>query len=46
MIKRISDIDPVLGRKFYENKVKNLTKNQKLNIFYLSELEIFNSLDK
>ena len=46
MIKRISDIDPMLGRKFYENRVKNLTKNQKLNIFYLSELEIFNSLDK
>ena len=46
MLKRISDIDPMLGRKIYENKVKTLTKNQKLNLFYLSELEIFNSLEK
>ena len=46
IIKRISDIDPILGRKIYENNIKFLTKNQKLNFFYLSELEVFNSMDK
>lgn len=46
IIKRISDIDPILGRKIYENKVKLLTNNQKLNLFYLSELEVFNSMAK
>lgn len=46
MLKRISDVDPMLGRKIYENRVKSLTKKQKLDLLYLSELELFNSLDK
>ena len=45
-LKRISDIDPVLGRNIYENKSRILTKNQKLNLLYLSELEMFNYVDK
>ena len=45
-LRRISDIDPVLGRNIYENKLKILTKNQKLNLLYLSELEMFNYVDK
>ena len=44
--RRIMDIDPILGNKINQNKVNTLTKNQQLNLFYLSELEIFNSLDK
>ena len=46
MLKRISDVDPMLGRKIYENRVKSLTKKQKLDLLYLSELEILNSMDK
>ena len=44
--KRIMDIDPILGEKINQNKVNTLTKNQNLNMFFLSELEVFNSLDK
>ena len=40
------DIDPILGEKINQNKVNTLTKNQNLNMFFLSELEVFNSLDK
>ncbi len=46
LIKRITDIDPILGNNIYQNKAKILTKKQKLNLFYLSELGVFNSLDK
>ena len=44
--KRIMDIDPILGQKINQNKANTLTKNQQLNIFYLSELDVYNNLDK
>lgn len=44
--RRIMDIDPILGQKINQNKANSLTKNQQLNIFYLSELEVYNNLDK
>lgn len=44
--KRIMDIDPILGKKINQNKANTLTKNQQLNIFYLSELDVYNNLDK
>lgn len=46
MIKRINDIDPILGQKFLENRAKILTKRQQSNLFYLSELEVFDSMNK
>lgn len=45
-IKRVSDIDPILGKNFHENKTRILTDNQKLNLYYLSKLELFNSINK
>lgn len=44
--RRIMDIDPILGQKINQNKANTLTKNQQLNIFYLSELDVYNNLDK
>ena len=44
-IKRITDIDPILGNKIYSNKFRNLTKKQRLNLLYLSELDVFNSVN-
>ena len=44
-IKRITDIDPILGNKIYNNKFRYLTKKQRLNLLYLSELDVFNSLN-
>ena len=44
--RRIMDIDPILGQKINQNKSNTLTKNQQLNIFYLSELDVYNNLDK
>ena len=44
-IKRITDIDPILGNKIYNNKFRNLTKKQRLNLQYLSELDVFNSIN-
>ncbi len=46
LLKRIMDIDPVLGSNIYQNKVKLLTKKQQLNLLYLNELDVFNSMDK
>ena len=44
--RRITDIDPILGQKINQNRANTLTKNQQLNIFYLSELDVYNNLDK
>jgi len=44
--RRIMDIDPILGKKINQNRANTLTKNQQLNIFYLSELDVYNNLDK
>ena len=44
-IKRITDFDPILGNKIYNNKFRNLTKKQRLNLLYLSELDVFNSIN-
>ena len=46
MLKKINDIDPILGKKINENQAKALTKTQQMNLFYLSELDVFNSMDK
>ena len=43
--KRISDLDPKLGKKIKENKTNFLTKDQQLKIYYLSELKVYDFLD-
>ena len=46
LLKRIMDIDPVLGKNIDQNKVKYLTKRQQMNLLYLNELDVFNSMEK
>ena len=43
--KRISDLDPKLGKKIKENKTNFLTKDQQFKIYYLSELKVYDFLD-